>query len=328
MNDTTKTTEYRTSVFAFSLAILLAMAIWALSPALIGKREPWDASNFFYLGAMSAAGMVVGLLYPWRFVSAFLGFALGQGAAGLITMPPGPLDPLALLGVLFLALGTLANSMPGVVVGSVLRWLAKWIDRRWFGNKRFSEYTVVALLLGCIVVPATGWILQQRTMMAPAVSAMSKPSELQTVYEAAIARGAWDVLERLAMNPAVTPEMARHLYREAVARERRLPTHGYPVLVALARQKNTPPDVLVHLAAAGESTIRREVASNPRTPPATLVSLAKDDSDLVRAALTWNPAFPDEHLPQLARDMEPTVQSQAIQAMRRRGIRDPNMQMK
>jgi hypothetical protein len=301
------------------------MAIWALSPALIGKREAWDALNFYYFGAMSAAGMMVGLLSPWRFVSAFLGFWLGQGVVGFITIP---LSPLTLFGVLFLAVATLVNSMPGVAVGSMLRWLVKELNQRWLGNKRFYEYTAVALLLGCIAVPATGWILQQRAMMAPAISVTSTPFELQAAYEAALAQGAWDVLERLAMNPALPPEVARHLYRDAGARERRLPTHGYPVLIALARQKSTPPDVLVELATEGENTIRREVAINPQTPPATLVSLAKDESDLVRAALTWNPTFPDEHLPQLARDAEPTVRSQAIQAMRRRGMPDPNMQTK
>jgi hypothetical protein len=205
----------------------------------------------------------------------------------------------------------------------MLRWSLTQLNQRRLGNKRFYEYTAIALLLGCIVVPATGWILQQRAMMAPAISVTSTPVELQTAYEAAIAQGAWDVLERVAMNPALPPEVARHLYRDAAARERRLPTHGYPVLKALALQESTPPDVLVELATAGERTLRWAVASNPHTPPATLAALAKDESDLVRAALTWNPAFPDEHLPQLARDVDPGVRSQAIQAMRRRGMRDP-----
>ncbi len=325
MNDTAKTVGSRDSVSAFSLAIFLGMAVWALSPALIGKREAWDALNFYYFGAMSAAGMVVGLLYPWCFVAAFLGFWFGQGVVGFITIPLGPLT---LFGVLFLAVATLVNSMPGAAVGSMLRWLVKELNQRWLGNKRFYEYTAVALLLGCIAVPATGWILQQRAMMAPAISVTSTPVELQAAYEAAITQGAWDVLERLAMNPALPPEVARHLYRDAVVRERRLPTHGYPVLIALARKESTPPDVLVELATAGENTIRREVAGNPHTPPATLASLAMDKSDYVRAALTWNPAFPDERLPQLARDAEPTVRSQAIQAMGRRGIRDSNMQAK
>ena len=103
--------------------------------------------------------------------------------------------------------------------------------------------------------------------------------------------------------------------------------HDDDVLLALAANASTPPDILAELARRPDESLRSTVAGNPRTPlptleelyqtdararlrlavnPATplpmLERLAVDPDHMVRFNLTYNPNVPIDMLRELARD--------------------------
>ena len=61
-------------------ALVAGSLLWALSPMVVHRREPWDAEWPFYLIVVVAAGMLSRILGGrWR--ETVLGFWLGQVAA-------------------------------------------------------------------------------------------------------------------------------------------------------------------------------------------------------------------------------------------------------
>jgi hypothetical protein len=70
----------------------------------------------------------------------------------------------------------------------------------------------------------------------------------------------------------------------------------------LARNPNTPPEVLTILARDEDYWVRCGVARSPNTPPETLTILARDKDWGVRCGVAWNPNTPPEILTFLARD--------------------------
>lgn len=81
------------------VSTLATALIWALSPVLVGLREPWDADGDFYVGALVVAGMLAGSLRPKPLWAHYLGALIGQLGYELIFLRVGPLF---LLGVIFL----------------------------------------------------------------------------------------------------------------------------------------------------------------------------------------------------------------------------------
>lgn len=84
----------------FALAALFGALIWALSPAISGRAEPWDADSAYYLFALPVAGFVAGWLAGGPLWAQYAGVILGQFVYGLVFVGVGPL---MLLGVAFLA---------------------------------------------------------------------------------------------------------------------------------------------------------------------------------------------------------------------------------
>ena len=99
------------------LTVLVSAAasasVWALSPLLVGHREPWDADGYFYVVALVVAGSVAGLLAPRPLWAHYLGALAGQLGYEALFLPIGPLFVLGaafLLGysLIFLAAAALA----------------------------------------------------------------------------------------------------------------------------------------------------------------------------------------------------------------------------
>jgi hypothetical protein len=79
---------------AWLTVIVSALAgawVWALSPVLAGRREPWDADGLFYVLALVVAGAVTGLLAPRPLWAQYLGAIVGQAAYAALFLPIGPL---------------------------------------------------------------------------------------------------------------------------------------------------------------------------------------------------------------------------------------------
>ena len=104
------------------LALALGAAIWLASPAMTGRREPWDAHSPYYVLALAGAGFITGWLGPqrcWRWAVAIYG---GQCLAvwGLTLRRGEDLGLFIPLGMIVLALYTLLSWL-GALVGATLR---------------------------------------------------------------------------------------------------------------------------------------------------------------------------------------------------------------
>ena len=62
----------------FFLSAAGGAAIWALSPAIVGKPEPWDAESLYYVLALLAVGLLLGVVRPRRFWIHYPGVLFGQ----------------------------------------------------------------------------------------------------------------------------------------------------------------------------------------------------------------------------------------------------------
>ena len=81
-------------VSAFSAAF-----VWALSPWLVGHREPWDAEGYFYVSGLLGAGTVAGLLRPRPLWAHYVGAVIGQLGYEVLFLRIGPLF---IVGAVFL----------------------------------------------------------------------------------------------------------------------------------------------------------------------------------------------------------------------------------
>lgn len=102
---------------AFVLAALIGAAVWALSPWITGHREPWDAENLYYVGALLGGGLLSGLAIPKPLWAHYAGSVLGQLIYTLVFLPVGPL---LVLGAGFLLVYSLLF-LAGALAGSLAR---------------------------------------------------------------------------------------------------------------------------------------------------------------------------------------------------------------
>lgn len=92
------------SLAALVSGLVLGAMVWALSPALTGKVEPWDAEGTYYYVCLLLAGFVAALICPQRFWLAPIGIFIRQFVYALAALPPAPLMA---LGAAFMALYSL-----------------------------------------------------------------------------------------------------------------------------------------------------------------------------------------------------------------------------
>ena len=104
------------------MAALAGALVWALAPWLAGEREPWDAEGFYYISALLVAGVVVGLLTPRPLWAHYLGAISGQLLYILLTIG---VDPLLVVGIIFLLVYTLLFLVGAAVAAQVRRFMAR-----------------------------------------------------------------------------------------------------------------------------------------------------------------------------------------------------------
>lgn len=103
-----------------ALAALFGALIWALSPSISGRAEPWDADSAYYLFALPLAGFVGGLLAGGPLWAHYTGVVLGQFMFGLLFTGAGPLMVLGLAFLAAYALLYLAGALGGKRVRAAL----------------------------------------------------------------------------------------------------------------------------------------------------------------------------------------------------------------
>jgi hypothetical protein len=101
---------------ALSVSIVASALVWALSPFLVGHREPWDADGYFYVLSLAVSGSFAGLLVPRPLWAHYAGALVGQLGYELLFLRVGPLFVLGaafLLGysLIFAAAAALAGHL-------------------------------------------------------------------------------------------------------------------------------------------------------------------------------------------------------------------------
>ena len=107
----------RRAFLAFVVSAGLGAAIWAISPWVTGRTEPWDSEGVFYLASLIVGGFVSGLVIPKPLWGHYVGSVVGQLGFELLYLKLGAL---LLLGVVFM-LGYSLIFLAGAIVGSYVR---------------------------------------------------------------------------------------------------------------------------------------------------------------------------------------------------------------
>ena len=93
------------------VSALSAAAVWGLSPAISGHKEPWDAASYYYPLGLVVAGLVAGLLSPRIRWAYFAGAVMGQFLYVLVFLETGPLIAVGLVYMGLYALVFLAAAL-------------------------------------------------------------------------------------------------------------------------------------------------------------------------------------------------------------------------
>ncbi len=108
---------------------------------------------------------------------------------------------------------------------------------------------------------------------------------------------------------------------EELTRAFETPDHSWLIDIALAKNPNTPSEILSTLAESDDTNVREAVARHPATPPEALGRLAENRLRDVRALVGANPSTPELTLQFLATDPDVYVQF----AVARRPKRSPEL---
>ena len=130
----------------------------------------------------------------------------------------------------------------------------------------------------------------------------------------------------------ISPELLHTLSREkdenirgAVAKNPNTPREVLTALagdeyvyarIAVAKNPNTPRETLTALARDKDEFVSRGVARNPNTPPEALIALAKYFDENTRIAVAGNPNTPREVLAALAKDKDKYVRNAAVKTLK------------
>ena len=96
------------------LGLVFGAAIWWASPAITGRREPWDAPGWYFPASLFAAGLATGWADPAR--PWVVGSAIYLGQLGAILLGSGgdlglwPLGAVVLVGYTLLSVAGAALS--------------------------------------------------------------------------------------------------------------------------------------------------------------------------------------------------------------------------
>ena len=112
---------HKSEIFSLLLGAIAGFAVWATSVPITGQAEPWDASVYYFPGALVFSGFLVGLIVPRPLWGHYVGGLLGQVIFMAVFLRWGPL---ALLGLVLLTVYTLF-----LVAGSAASaWLRKFVQ--------------------------------------------------------------------------------------------------------------------------------------------------------------------------------------------------------
>jgi hypothetical protein len=129
----------------------------------------------------------------------------------------------------------------------------------------------------------------------------------------------WDVMGRNTKGIAVMQLVAGHPHTrgDTLARLADGP-HADRLRHELAKNPNTPAEVLKRWFDSTDYLVEWGLALNPKTPPAVMERLAQSTDRYARLNLTYNPATPEAVLERLARDPDELLARNARLALERK----------
>ena len=115
------------AVLSFVLATAFGAGVWALSPALFGKDEPWDASLPVYLLSMAIGGFILAAICPRLFWVPVAGIYIGQVTYCIAVM--GSHAAVAILLLISLAIFAVPPALAGAVSLFAISCFWSWSRR-------------------------------------------------------------------------------------------------------------------------------------------------------------------------------------------------------
>jgi hypothetical protein len=119
MNETLRTKEHWKAIVASVVGIAYGASVWAMSPIITGRQEPWDATPYYWI-AMPVGGFICAFASIRYFWVPVIGIYIGQLAyAHTFLNPVGvPIMPLfisiAIFGIPLTLIG--ASLSKGVTI--------------------------------------------------------------------------------------------------------------------------------------------------------------------------------------------------------------------
>jgi hypothetical protein len=169
---------------------------------------------------------------------------------------------LAGIGLFFLPLFSIAVAVAAIVVSWSCLYLAHFIIDR-LKRIPLGITSIVFLALAIVLLSLTGYVVQNRVaryrLLNKAASGADANS-LEKILSDGISCQDVEVLSKLAKNPNTPISDLVRLYDFCNPNIAKSSPPEYPVLVSLARNSRTPPDILVVLAGCHPSDIRSYVA--------------------------------------------------------------------
>ena len=203
-----------------------------------------------------------------------------------------------------------------VVSWAIARIVLFFTRREGLRQTRWTFYAAVCIL---IIFGVAGFRVTTRQMLLHKARTQVQAVDLKAICNAAIAARDIKLLTELASNSNASEEILLEIYSAIPDAEfGSLGSQYSPVFSALAKNHNTPPEIIKSLAERREN-IRIIIALNPNTRAETLVLLSDDQNRLVRTWICRNPNITREILEKLKNDPDAMVREYAKSAWSRRG---------
>ncbi len=185
-------------------------------------------------------------------------------------------------------------------------------------KKKLVIHVILAIVILSFVFLRTYPSVSIKLLFREIESPQTSQTHLSEIYAKAIKKGDTRILGKLAINPNLSIQMLEEIY----ASFRQYPVNAkyYPIFVSLAKNKNTPVEILEELAKKPSGDVRRYVAGNPNTSGETLEMLADDKSYVVKIYLVKNPNTSRDILLKLKSDRNEEVKKAADLAWSSRGF--------
>ncbi len=120
-------TRRRSPAFVLLLSAFTGAMVWAFSPLVVGRAEPWDADGAYYVLALFAGGMLAGAAAPRPLWAHYLGAWLGQLGYQLVFLPIGSL---IVLGAALLLVYSLLFALGAAFAVRLRGWVVRRPDSR------------------------------------------------------------------------------------------------------------------------------------------------------------------------------------------------------